>query len=202
MVAQQTRAEACERFMDAAERLLMQMSWADITVRGLAQEAGLTHGLVHYYFGSMEELFVQVLERFTDRLIERQRDLYEGDASFLEKWRAAVQYLDEDRESGYQKIWYELQSMAWNRPELRDRVAQVNAAWRGVLTKAFTQAMRDYGLDRRRFPVDAVVALVVTFNEGLILERLSGVSAGHDELLQTIDSWLQTLERAKRKAER
>jgi AcrR family transcriptional regulator len=202
MVVQQNRADACERFLDAAERLLAEMSWSEVTVRRLATEAGLNHGLVHYYFGSMEELFVQVLERFTTRLIERQREMYEADMSFLEKWRTAIGYLETDHESGYQKIWYELQAMAWNRPELRDHITLVNAEWRAVLTDAFTDAMREYGIDRRRFSVDAVVALVATFNEGLILERLSGITAGHDELLQTIDRWLQTLERDKRRQTR
>jgi AcrR family transcriptional regulator len=199
MAVSQTRVEACEAFMDAAERLLIDMSWSEVTVRRLATEAGLNHGLVHYYFGSMEELFVQVLERFTARLIERQRAMYSGDEAFIEKWRSAVRYLDEDRESGYQKIWYELQSMAWNRPELRARVASVDDAWRSLLTDAFSTAMKEYGIDRRRFPVEAVVALVVTFNEGIILERLSGISTGHEELLAAIDRWLQTLERQRKR---
>src|SRR5690348_5384291 len=184
MVVQQNRAEACERFLDAAERLLVEMSWGEVTVRRLATAAGLNHGLVHYYFGSMEEVFVQVLERFTTRLIERQREMYGADMPFLEKWRTAIGYLDADLDSGYQKIWYELQAMAWNRPDLRDRVARVNAEWRAVLTEAFSDAMREYGIDRRQFPVEAVVALVMTFNEGIMLERLSGISAGHNELLQ------------------
>jgi AcrR family transcriptional regulator len=199
MAVQQNRVETRDAFLDAAERLLTQMGWADITVRKLAAEAGLNHGLVHYYFGSMEEVLLQVLERFTDRLIARQRALYGGDMSFLEKWREAIGYLDEDRESGYQKILYELQAMAWNRPALRERVAGVNAAWRAVLTDAISEAMREYGLDKRKFPVEAIVALVITFNEGIMLERLSGVTAGHDELLQAIDRWLQTLEREKRR---
>ncbi|HET7483093.1 MAG TPA: hypothetical protein VFK89_09555, partial [Actinomycetota bacterium] len=55
----------------------------------------------------MEELFVQVLERFTDRLIERQRALYADDTPFIEKWRAAMDFLETDRVSGYQKIWFE-----------------------------------------------------------------------------------------------
>ena len=198
MAVSQTRTDACDAFMDAAERLLIETSWSEVTVRRLAAEAGLNHGLVHYYFGSMEELFVQVLERFTSRLIERQRAMYGGDATFIEKWRSAVRFLDEDSASGYQKIWYELQSMAWNRPGLRERVASVTDAWRGVLTEAFSAAMKNYGIDRRRFPVEAVVALVITFNEGIMLERLSGISAGHDELFAAIDRWLQTLERERR----
>jgi AcrR family transcriptional regulator len=199
MAVQNNREEARDAFLDAAERLLTQMGWGDITVRKLAAEAGLNHGLVHYYFGSMEEVLLQVLERFTDRLIARQRALYGGEMTFPAKWREAIGYLEEDRESGYQKIWYELQAMAWSRPALRERVAHVNEAWRAVLTSAISAAMTEYGLDKRKFPVEAMVALVVTFNEGIMLERLSGVTAGHDVLLESIDRWLQTLEREKRR---
>ena len=47
-----------------------------ITTRKLALEAGANHGLVHYYFGSMEELLIRVFERFTDRiLVRRHRDV-------------------------------------------------------------------------------------------------------------------------------
>src|SRR5690242_6718568 len=102
------RADAKEAFLDAAERLLVEVGYAGITTRRLAEEAGANHGLVHYYFGSMEELYVQVLERFTRRLIERQRAMYASDRPFLEKWRTAMGYLDEDRASGYQKVWLEL----------------------------------------------------------------------------------------------
>ena len=195
MALQHNRVEARELFLDAAERLLTEMSWADVTVRRLAAEAGLNHGLVHYYFGSMEQLFVQVLERFTERLIARQRELYAADTTFLEKWRTAMRYLDIDLESGYQKIWLELQAMAWNRPDLRERVAHVNTEWRAVLTDALTKGMRELGIDRRRFPVEAAVALVATFNEGIMLERLSGISTGHEELLRMIDRLLQSLHR-------
>ena len=79
---------------------------------------------MHYYFGSMEELFVRVLERFTARLIERQRAMYAADIPFIEKWRTAWRFQEEDLDAGYSKIWHELQAMAWNRPELRERVAR------------------------------------------------------------------------------
>jgi TetR/AcrR family transcriptional regulator len=189
-----------QSFLDAAERLLVEVGYANITTRRLAEEAGANLGLVHYYFGSMEQLFIRVLERFTDRLIERQRAMYSEDKPFIEKWRAAMGYLDEDRESGYQKIWLELQALAWNRPELRERLAHVRRQWIVTLTEAFGPAMAEYGLDTERFPVAAMVALVVTFNEGVILDRLGGVTEGHAELLAMIDRWLMALE--ERKAER
>jgi len=191
------RNETEELFLDAAERLLVSVGYAGISARRLAEEAGANHGLVHYYFGSMEELFLRVLERFTTRLVERQRAMYSADVAFIEKWRTAMRYLDEDLEAGYPKVWLELQAMAWNHPEMRERVAHVNAEWRAVLTDAFTTAAKEYGLDRKRFPVEAMVSLVITFNEGIMLERLSGVSRGHSDLLRAIDRWLQELERDK-----
>jgi len=145
----------------------------------------------------MEELFLRVLERFTERLIERQRAMYATNAPFIDKWRTAMGFLDEDLAAGYPKVWFELQAMAWNHPDMRDRVTRVNAEWRAVLTDAFTVAAKEYGLDRRRFPVAAMVSLVMTSNQGMMLERISGIADGHDELLGGIDRWLQELEKAK-----
>lgn len=177
----------------------MRVGYAGITTRKLAEEAGLNHGLVHYYFGSMQELLLQVLERYTDRLIVRQREMYAAPGPFIVKWRTAMRYLDEDEASGYAKIWFELQAMGWNDPEMRKRVVNVDRAWTKVLTEAFDKAMDEYGLDRTQFPLEAVVTLVGTFNIGIYLERLSGIRSGHDALLKAIDRWLESLEARKRK---
>src|SRR6266542_6412137 len=89
--------ETEQALLDAAERLLLEAGAAGITTRRVADEAGANHGLVHYYFGSVEQLLVRVLERFTERLIDRQRQMYAAEAPFLEKWRAAMACLEEDR---------------------------------------------------------------------------------------------------------
>ena len=41
-------------------------------------------------------------------------------------------------------------------------------------------------------PLDALVALVMTFNIGIIVERLGGIETGHAELLDWIDGWLSS----------
>ena len=84
------RSAAEEALLDAAERLLVDVGHAGITTRRLAEEAAVNHGLVHYYFGSVENLLVRALERFTERMIERQRELYASDQPFVEKWRTAM----------------------------------------------------------------------------------------------------------------
>src|SRR6476646_2441728 len=87
------RAAAEEALFDAAERLLVDVGYAGVTTRRLAETAGVNHGLVHYYFGSIENLLVQMLERFTQRLIARQEELYASDVPFVEKWRTAMRHL-------------------------------------------------------------------------------------------------------------
>jgi hypothetical protein len=85
----------------------------------------------------------------------------------------------------------ELQALAWSRRELRERVAHVNSEWRTVLTEAFAEPHERYGIG---MPLDALVSLVITFNDGITLERLSVVETGQAELLEWIDGWLERME--------
>ena len=176
-----------QALLDAAERLLVEVGAAGITTRQVAKAAGTNHGLVHYYFGSVEQLLVRALERFTERLIARQRELYASDAPFIEKWRTAMRYLVSE-DVTYEKVWLELQALAWNQPELREHLARVNAEWRAVLTDAFEQPRRELGID---MPLDALVSLVMTFNIGIIVERLGDVESGHRELIEWIDAFVE-----------
>ena len=186
-----------EAFLDAAERLLVREGAAGISTRRLAQEAGQNHGLVHYYFGSVDELLIQALERFTDRVLERQRAMYETDAPFAEKWRTAVGFIEEDLAAGYPKVWAELESLALHKPEMRERLRAVNDRWRTLLRDALAEAIEEYGLDSGRFSAEAWAALVMQFNKGLLNERLLGFDRGHAELLSAIDGWLTSLEKSK-----
>ena len=177
-----------ELLLDAAERLLVEIGYAGITTRRLAEAAGVNHGLVHYYFGSNENLLVRALERFTERLIARQRELYASEEPFVEKWRTAMRYLMSE-DASYEKIWLELQALAWNDPGLRERLALVNAEWRAVLTEALAEPHRELGIE---MPLEALVSLVMTFNIGIIVERLGGIETGHADLLDWIDRWLSS----------
>jgi AcrR family transcriptional regulator len=182
------RAAAEEALLDAAERLLADVGYAGITTRRLAKEARVNHGLVHYYFGSNENLLVHALERFTSRLIARQRELYEDEVPFADKWRTAMRYLASE-DVRYQKIWLELQALAWNNPDIRARLVRVNAEWRSVLMEAFEEPRRELGIP---LPLQALVSLVMTFNLGIIIERLGGIETGHRELLEWIEQWVSS----------
>jgi AcrR family transcriptional regulator len=177
-----------QALMDAAERLLISDGHAKVSTRRVAQEAGVNHGLVHYYFGSMEDLLMQVLERFTAGLVARQREMYATDRPFIEKWREAWRYHEDDLAAGYPKLWFELQAMAWNEPPLREQLIAVNAEWRSVLKDALEQARAE--LPMREPRTGALVALVMMIAQGAQLERLLGIDQDHAELLEWIDEWM------------
>jgi AcrR family transcriptional regulator len=179
--------------MDAAERLLITEGHARLSTRRVAQEAQVNHGLVHYYFGSMEELLMQVLERFTAALIGRQREMYTAPGPFLAKWREAWRFHEQDLEAGYPKVWFELQAMAWSEPRMRERLFAVNQEWRAVLSEAFSQAAGEFAVELP--PTNALVALVMMIAQGAQLERLLGIDDGHRDLLAWIDQWLERSER-------
>lgn len=189
------RELATVALMDAAERLLYEVGYAGVTTRAVAEAAGVNHGLVHYYFGSMEELLTQTLARFVEQLAVALEGLYaDPNLTFAEKWRLGSQFWVDEPTARFPKILLELLAMGWNMPLLRTRLTEVHARFRTIFERHFGQALRDYGLDESRFPLTVIVAAVTSFQLGLIVEGLSGVEEGHQELLDWIQRWIDDLE--------
>ena len=65
-----------DALMTATERLCAERSPAQVSVREIADEAGVNHGQVHHYFGSKEELIVATLERIEAAFIDQMGEEY------------------------------------------------------------------------------------------------------------------------------
>jgi AcrR family transcriptional regulator len=181
--------------MDAAEQLLYEVGYAGVTTRAVAEAAGVRPGLVHYYWGSMEELLTQALERFVDQLATAVDALYaDPNLSFADKWRLGSQFWVEGRMSRFPKVLMELLALGWNLPALEARLTDVHARFRAIFEHHFGQALRHYGLDESQYPLEVIVAAVTSFQIGLIVEGLSDGHEGHQELLDWIQRWVDDLE--------
>jgi AcrR family transcriptional regulator len=197
----EARQQATVALIAAAERLLYEVGYAGVTTRAVAEAAGVNHGLVHYYFGSMEELLTRTLDRFVEQLALALEDLYaDPNLTFAEKWRLGSQFWVTEPTSRFPKILLELLAMGWNMPSLRTRLTEVHARFRTIFEHHFGQALRDYGLDEAEFPLKVIVAAVTSFQLGLIVEGLSSVEVGHSELLDWIQRWIDDLEAKRPKA--
>ena len=142
----------------------------------------------------MDELFVQVLERFTERLIARQREMYAADPPVHREVAHGVALPGGGPRRGLLEDLDGASGAVLEPPGPAPAVARVNAEWRAVLREAFQRAAEEYGLAEDEFPVEALVALTMTFGQGYALERLEGIDEGHAELLDWIERWLERLE--------
>lgn len=191
----EARQQATMALLDAAEQLLYEVGYAGVTTRAVAEAAGVRPGLVHYYFGSMEELLTQTLERFVDQLAQALQALYDDPSlSFADKWRLGSQFWVNEPTSRFPKILMELLAVGWNIPALRARLTNVHARFRAIFEEHLGAALRDYGLPEHEFPLKVIVAAVTSFQLGLIVEGLSDVHEGHQELLDWIQRWIDGLE--------
>jgi AcrR family transcriptional regulator len=184
----------------AAERLLAREGLAACTTRRIATEAGLPHGLVHYRFGSVESLLLEVLDREGERLVARQRAVFEADTPLAERWRSAIALLDEDVASGHARVWHELQAFARAHPAGRRRAAAYRLELRRPVAAALDRAADDAGLETA--PASAAAALVVNLWDGLSADRLLGVERDHRELLAWIEALVSTVTASAAGAER
>jgi TetR/AcrR family transcriptional regulator, regulator of biofilm formation and stress response len=178
--------------LDATERLLVAGGAVGLSTRRIAEEAGQSHGLIRYHFGSLEGLMIRTLERATGRILTRQRALYAGDQPFLDKWRTAMAYLEADlRTDPFPKLAGEVLALGWNTPAYRPALRQMMEGFTGMLGDAVRSALAEHRLPDE--DVAALATLIRTFQLGMMAERLAGIDIGHADLLRAIETWLRRL---------
>lgn len=61
------RAEVVEALLDVADRMFALDAPGDVSLRAIAREAGVNHGLVHRYFGTRDDLVDALMQRVAAR---------------------------------------------------------------------------------------------------------------------------------------
>lgn len=65
-----TREETTQRILDAADELYAVRNPVSVTVREVAEKAGVTHALIHQYVGSKDDLLNAVIQRVAVNRLE------------------------------------------------------------------------------------------------------------------------------------
>jgi AcrR family transcriptional regulator len=183
--------------LDAARDALAAEGYAATTTRAIAERAGVQLSLVHYHFRGKQQLLAAVLIQENERLLERQRALFDEPGSLADKWRAACAYLREDIRSGYVRILWELWAVGLSEPELAATWREAIAGWRELLLEVATEWCD--GLDEP-LPVSPRVlsTLVANAFQGAEAEILAGVTeeeAPHLEALESVAGLIEWAER-------
>jgi AcrR family transcriptional regulator len=177
--------------LDAAEQLMLEEGYAAVTSRRLANKAGLKPQLVHYYFRTMEELFLEVFRRRAEEGLEVQARALQSPQPLWALWRFGT-------DPAFTRISMEFMALANHRKEMRAEIAYYAERFREEQRQAVTAALRRYGVDNEqdREGVAPVVwtVLMTSLSRFLVLEQAIGMSGGHAETLELVESHLRRLE--------
>lgn len=133
--SEQTKAE----ILAAAQKLFAERGVLAVSVRDVAKAAGVTHGLVHHYFGTKEELAAKVIETALAAsaryLIDNPIDTTPASADvmrrvlrhFLTEGRTAALLLARAELSGLQPEKMDLPGMGTSMRVMAQRFAQLQA---------------------------------------------------------------------------
>ncbi|HEV2724398.1 MAG TPA: TetR/AcrR family transcriptional regulator [Thermoleophilaceae bacterium] len=178
---------------DKAQRIVAAMR-ASVGARGaagstfdlVAREAGVSRGLLHYYFGSKERLLVEVVRRDCDERIAALEHALERADSVDEIVQALVASLEAfvQGEPGAQAVLYEMVSASRHSEEIRVELAELYRRWRALLAGALRQKERE-GIVTLDADADSVASILFALGDGLGLQLTSDpawVSRGSLEL--------------------
>jgi AcrR family transcriptional regulator len=135
-----TRSETATALLQAAERALHRHGVAGLSMRKVAEEAGMPLSQIHYHLGSKRGLLLALLEFQNEKLLARQETMYAGPQPLWERWMRACDYLDEDLASGYVRVLQEMIAAGWSDPEIGAEARRILRAWYVLLTSVATEA--------------------------------------------------------------
>lgn len=173
--------------LDAAEQLMLEEGYAAVTSRRLAQRAGLKPQLVHYYFRTMEELFLEVFRRRAEEGLQVQAQALDSPQPLWALWRFGT-------DPAFTQISMEFMALANHRKEMRAEIAYYAERFREEQRRAVSAALQRYGVNGRDVPPVVWTVLMTSLSRVLVLEQAIGMSGGHAETLELVESYLRRLE--------
>jgi AcrR family transcriptional regulator len=173
----QLSGEKAQRIVDAMRDSVARRGAAGSTFEHVAREAGVSRGLLHYYFGTKERLLVEVVRRDSDLRIARLDEMLAEATTADGVLGVLVSSLTDliDNDPGFFLLLYELFSAGRRNPDIQHEVGQLFEATRSHVAKVL-RAKEDEGILSLRFDAEAVVAYLLAVADGFALQALSDPS--------------------------
>ena len=184
-------SETRVRLLDVTERIMIDDGYAAVSSRRIAKDAGVTPALVHYYFGTLDDLFLAVLKRRADQQLERQRRTISSSSP-----RPLRRLWDVSKDPDGTALLSELMALANHRKIVRSELATYAEQFRKVQLEALQEHLAASGVDLHGVPVVSILVLIAGMSRGLMLEHSLGMETGLAETEAVIERLLDDLDRA------
>ncbi|SFD80667.1 transcriptional regulator, TetR family [Actinopolyspora alba] len=162
--AKERGREARERLLRAAAELITERGWTGVTTRAVAERAGVTAGIVHYHFDSVDALLAETavgtMRAATAWLKTALERVSSADEALTTLLAALDSYGGNDPES---VLFVEAYLAATRDPGLRERISAVLTELRTALADRFTE----HGIT----DAEETAAVVVASLDGLVMHR-------------------------------
>jgi AcrR family transcriptional regulator len=169
------RADRAERIVQAMRDSVAEVGIAGSTFERVAARAGVSRGLLHYYFGTKERLLVEVIRRDTQARIAAigdglaaARTVDEAIASFFAVFTSTA---EQDQGQGYAYMVSEIFVASRSNPEIKAALAALYAEARSAFADILRAKERE-GVLRLRFDAESVLTHLFSAGDGAIIQRI------------------------------
>ncbi|MFT3964776.1 MAG: helix-turn-helix domain-containing protein [Sphingobium sp.] len=170
--------------IEAAERILTEEGCAALTAGKLAQCVGLSRLSVHYYFGTIDELIVAVLDRRGDILHAEIADLPERANPLRAAW---------ERRARATTFTFEIMVLGLRRPLVKEALHRHLLALRSSFSRSIKGFFERVGTPPPLEP-DAMATAFLAVSQAITMDISMGIDTGHRALVQTVETWLDVMD--------
>ena len=194
MTEQRRRRAATEekvaRVLDAAEEIMLREGYAAVTSRNVAARIGIQPSLVHYYFPTVDDLFVALLRRRSSRIVERMEEALASAQPLRAWWDLA----SDPRGTG---LFIELLAAANHRPALKAEMGEVAREVRQMQMAVLDKIQHEYGLDPHEFPPALIAATVQGLALAIVADETAGYQTAHKQARAAVSRLVTRLEQRR-----
>lgn len=173
--------------LDAAEQLMRDEGYAAVTSRRVAEKAGLKPQLVHYYFRTMDDLFMELFRRGAEAIVAFHERALNSPQPLWALWELTT-------DAKGTALTMEFIALANHRKALRAEIARYAELFRKEQIKALTSAMSRYEVDFEEFSPTILMVLMTGATQTLVQEKMLDMTVGHEETIRFAEKWLTYLE--------
>ncbi len=166
--------EKAQRIVDAMRDSVAKRGAAGSTFEHVAREAGVSRGLLHYYFGTKERLLVEVVRLDAELRVARLREPLAGAETVDDVIDVLVSGLNDliENEPAFFLLLYELFSAGRSNPDIRREVGQLFERTRSNVAEVLREKEGE-GVLSLRFGAEATVSYLFALGDGFALQALS-----------------------------
>jgi AcrR family transcriptional regulator len=180
--------------LDAAERLMIEEGYAAVTSRRVAAKAGLKPQLVHYYFRTMDELFLEIFRRRADEGVRRQAEALAEPQPLWALWEFST-------DPAATALTMEFVALANHRKTMRTEIARYAERLREAQNETMARVAGRYGIDTGEFPPEVLMVLMTSVSRVLTMEKALGMSIGHEGTVELVERYLRRFEGERLRAD-